>query len=131
LPSERLLRRLGDILDNIGRIERVTSGLDFRAFTENEQAIFAVLHALLIISEAARRLGNQAEKAAADQPWQAIRALGNVLRHQYDDVDPAAIWRIGRDGLPSLKQAIERALARFRSADRPREAAGILIPARW
>ncbi|HJU16975.1 MAG TPA: HepT-like ribonuclease domain-containing protein [Stellaceae bacterium] len=100
-------------------MERFTSGLDFRAFTDNEQAVFAVLHALLIISEAARRLGSEAEGAAPDQPWQAIRALGNVLRHQYDDVDPVAIWRIVRDDLPSLKRAVELVLFRLRSAKAP------------
>jgi uncharacterized protein with HEPN domain len=41
---------------------------------------------LLIISESARRLGTEAEALAPGPPWRAIRDLGNVLRHAYDDV---------------------------------------------
>jgi uncharacterized protein with HEPN domain len=77
---------------------------------EEEQIFFAVLHALLIISESARRLGTEVEALAPGPPWRAIRDLGNVLRHAYDGVDPAVIRRIVRDDLGILKQAIERAL---------------------
>lgn len=71
-----------------------------------------MFHALLIISEAARKLGGDAEAIAPDQPWPAIRALGNVLRHQYDEVSPVAIWAIVQDDLPGLKRSIEAALGR-------------------
>jgi uncharacterized protein with HEPN domain len=91
LPSERRVRRFEEILDNIIRIERFTAGLEFEAFCRNEETFYAVLHALLIISEAARRLQGDAEALAPEQPWQAIRSLGNVLRHAYDGVDPNAI----------------------------------------
>jgi uncharacterized protein with HEPN domain len=119
LPSERRAGRFQDILDNIARIERFTAGLDFEAFCRNEQAFYAVLHALLIISEAARRLQGDAEELAPEQPWQAIRSLGNVLRHAYDGVDPNAIWRIVRDDLRSLKQSVERALGDFKGDGEP------------
>jgi uncharacterized protein with HEPN domain len=111
LPSEKRLQQFEDILDNIERIERFTAGLDADGLAQNEQAFYAVLHALLIISEAARRLGSEAERLAPDQPWQSIRALGNVLRHAYDGVDPTVIWKIVDDDLDGLKRAMEQALA--------------------
>lgn len=98
------------MLENVARIERFTAGFDEATFAADEKAMFAVFHALLIISEAARRLGSEAETLAPEQPWQAIRAFGNVLRHQYDEVDPGATWRIVRDDLPSLKRSIQRVL---------------------
>ena len=115
MPSDKLIRRFEDILDNIARVERFTAGLDYEAFVRDEQALFAVLHALLIISEAARKLASDAEKLVPDQPWRAIRSLGNVLRHSYDDVEPEPIWRILRDELPGLKQGVEQALAHLRT----------------
>ena len=111
MPSEKRLQQFEDILDNIERIERFTAGLDADGLAQNEQAFYAVLHALLIISEAARRLGSEAERLAPDQPWQSIRALGNVLRHAYDGVDPTVIWKIVDDDLDGLKRAMEQALA--------------------
>jgi uncharacterized protein with HEPN domain len=46
------------------------------------------------------------------------------LRHEYDDVDPAVIWRIIRGGeLESLKNAILNIVAQLRRSqdNRPRE----------
>jgi uncharacterized protein with HEPN domain len=114
LPSEKPLQRLQDILDNADRIERFTAGLDFEAFQANEQAVFASLHALLILSEAARKLGDQADTLVPGQPWAGIRSIGNVLRHEYDGVDPELVWRVIRSGdLAALKRAVGEALARL------------------
>ena len=115
MPSENQLRRFEDILENTDRIQRFSAGLSKETLAANEQAFFAILHALLIISEAARKLGAEAEALVADQPWQAIRSFGNVLRHAYDDVDPGVIWRIVHDDLPSLRKAVEAAVAKIRS----------------
>lgn len=110
MSSEKRTRWFEDILENIARVERFTAGVDPAKLAENEQAFFAVLHALLIISESARRLGAEAETEAPGPPWRAIRDLGNVLRHAYDGVDPAVICGIVGNDLASLKQAVERAL---------------------
>jgi uncharacterized protein with HEPN domain len=114
LPSDRPIRWFEDILDNIERTERFTAGLSKDAFLADERITFAVLHALLIISEAARRLGADAERLAPGQPWRAIRALGNVLRHEYGGVDRAEIWRIVTDDLEPLKRAVQQALRAMR-----------------
>ncbi len=85
--------------------------MDAAAFAANEQSLYASLHALLIISEAARKLGDEASEIVPGQPWADIRSIGNVLRHEYDGVDPAVVWRIIRGGdLVALKQAVTEAL---------------------
>jgi uncharacterized protein with HEPN domain len=117
LPSNRQTRRFEDILENIARIERFTAGLDFAAFSSNEQVLYAVFHALLIISEAARKLQGDAERMIPSQPWPAIRAIGNVLRHQYDDVNPGAIWDVVQKDLPNLRRSVERALSDLRPGE--------------
>jgi uncharacterized protein with HEPN domain len=117
VPSDKPLHRLEDILDNILRIERFTAGMDAASFAANEQAHYASLHALLIISEAARKLGDDAHALVPGQPWAAIQSVGNVLRHEYDGVDPAVIWRIVDGGdLASLKQAVAQPVTRLREA---------------
>ena len=83
LPSEKPLRRLEDILENIALIERFTAGMTFGGFAANDQAVYASLHALLIVSEAARKLGVMAETLVPSQPWPQIRGIGNVLRHEF------------------------------------------------
>ena len=89
-------------------IEQFTSGMDFDAFRSNPMAVSAVERKLQIISEAATRLGSEAEKQAPDQPWRDIRGMGNQLRHAYERVDLETIWNSVTDDLPPLKAAMLR-----------------------
>jgi len=65
-------------------IEQFTSGMDFEAFRSNPMAVAAVERKLQVISEAAIRLGMEAERLCPDQPWRDIRGIGNQLRHAYE-----------------------------------------------
>lgn len=105
LPSEHPARRFTDIIDNVERIEQFTAGMDLTAFIAQGTVVYAVQYALLIISEAARKLGPHAERLAPDQPWAGIRSIGNALRHQYDDVDPEVIRAIVQRDLATRKAA--------------------------
>ena len=117
MPSERPARRFADIIDNIERIEHFTAGMDLAAFVAQEAVVYAVQYALLIVSEAARRLGSHAERLAPGQPWADIRSIGNVLRHQYDDVDPEVIWWIVQRDPATLKAAAQQALLALSAGD--------------
>ncbi len=91
-------------------IEQFTAGMDFDAFRSNPMAVAAVERKLQIISEAATRLGMEAERQVPDQPWRDIRGMGNQLRHAYERVDLETIWNSVTDDLPPLKAAVVRVL---------------------
>jgi uncharacterized protein with HEPN domain len=78
VPSEKPLRRLEEIPENIAHIEQFTAGMEFDGFAANSQAVYASLYALLIISEAARKLGAEAETLVPSQPWPEIRGIGSA-----------------------------------------------------
>ena len=109
MPFRDPRKSLRDILDNIERIERFTGGMDYAVFCNNEATIFAVQYALLAITEAAHRLGDEAETVCPGQPWRDIRGLGNRLRHGYDAIDLDLIWATVKSGLPFLKSDVEKA----------------------
>ena len=94
MPSKDPIQRFEDILENISRIEEFTAGLDLEAFGHNAQTFYAVKHALLIISEGAKKLDPTAEELCPALPWPSVRGIGNLLRHEYDRVDIARIWRV-------------------------------------
>lgn len=110
MPSSDPVQRFSDIIENIGRIERFTAGLELEVFAANEQTVLAVKYALLIISEAAAKLGDAASDFCPDIPWREIRALGNRLRHDYDSIDLVRIWLLIDRDLPPLKTACRNAL---------------------
>jgi uncharacterized protein with HEPN domain len=110
VPSNDPAQRFTDILDSIDHVEEFTRGLNAKTFTANDQVIFAVKYALVIISEATAKLGDVAADLRPDIPWREIRGLGNRLRHEYDIVDLARIWLLIERDLPPLKAACQDAL---------------------
>jgi uncharacterized protein with HEPN domain len=71
---------------------------------------------LEIISEASRSLSDADKARFPEIPWRRIADIGNVLRHNYDDVAPALVWGVVSDGLARLK-AVARTL--YAEAKRP------------
>jgi uncharacterized protein with HEPN domain len=68
-------------LEAIATINQFTSGMDFEAFRANAIVVAAVERKLQIISEAAIRLADEAERVCPGLPWRDVRGLGNQLRH--------------------------------------------------
>jgi uncharacterized protein with HEPN domain len=123
LPSKKPAHRLRDILDNIAWIEEDTRDLSEGRFLADRRTQDAVLYRLLRICEAATKLTGQADTLVPDQPWDRIRAMGNLLRHGYDQIDLHVIWRIVRHELAPLRDACEDALRRLPERCRPADPA--------
>jgi uncharacterized protein with HEPN domain len=112
VPSRNPIQRLEDILENIALIEEFTAGMDARAFAQDRKTSNAVERCLERISEPARKLGDAAEALSPEVPWPQLRAVGNLLRHDYDTVDSARVWLMVEVDLGPLKIAVQAALAR-------------------
>ena len=110
MPFREPSLSLGDIAGAIRAIEEFTAGMDLESFRSDPRTVAAVERKLQIISEAAIRLGDQAEELCPGLPWPNIRGIGNWLRHQYDRVDVETVWNTLRGDLPLLKTAVRRAL---------------------
>jgi uncharacterized protein with HEPN domain len=84
LPFRDTDGSLRDIVDAIGMIEQFTGGMDFDAFREDPKTVAAVERKLLVISEAATRLGNEAETLcpgpAWRDPWDWTLAAASIRR---------------------------------------------------
>jgi len=84
LPSSQPEARFRDIAQSIalikGYIEQ--AGGVRQAIMDNNLTKDAIERRLLIVSEAAIKLGDLAEDMEPDQDWSGVRGLGNILRHQ-------------------------------------------------
>jgi uncharacterized protein with HEPN domain len=110
VPSSDPVQRFSDIIENIEAIERDTASMDLRGFALADQTIRAVKYSLLVISEAAVKLGDLAADLCPAIPWRDIRGLGNRLRHDYGGIDVVRIWLLVERDLPPLKAACRDAL---------------------
>jgi uncharacterized protein with HEPN domain len=117
VPFRDLRSALTDIGAAIDAIYRFIEGMDCEAYQADERTQAAVERKLLVISEAAIRLGNEAETICPDLPWRDIRGMGNWLRHQYDAIELETIWNTIQDDLPLLRTAIGNAIAALPEAN--------------
>ena len=113
MPSSDPIQRFSDIIENIQAIERFTAGMDLQSFALADQTIRAVKYSLLVVSEAAVKLGDLAADFCPSIPWREIRGLGNRLRHDYGNIDVVRIWLLIERDLPPLKAACSDALRRL------------------
>ncbi len=113
MPSDIPEQRLADIVADCERIARYTRGRTFDDFLADEMARDAVERCLLRISEAACKLGTYLDALYPETPWRQVRGIGNILRHQYDVVDPGSLWASIEEQLPDVCESARREKARL------------------
>lgn len=111
MSTDREALRLRDIVENVQRIESYIEGLDFVTFCADQKTIDAVERCLHRITEAVVKIGpGRMAQISPRTPVDAVRGLGNLLRHDYDGVDLGTIWRTVTGSLPELRRDSEKAL---------------------
>jgi len=108
---------LRDIIDFIDRIEAWAPSTTHDAASEDEKTLYAVLHALQHIGEAIARLPHDVTDLAPGVPWTKIRAMRNLIVHDYAGVDSDIVWKTVRERLPELRAAVTTMLQRFPKPD--------------
>jgi len=104
-PRESLLY-LRHMLENIERIRGWTDGLAMENYRRDVMLRDAVERCLERISEASRRLPADLKASQPQIPWRKVADIGNVLRHEYQDVADSEVWRIVVDDLRPLEKAV-------------------------
>jgi uncharacterized protein with HEPN domain len=113
MPSKRAQQALHDIRDNILLAQEFAAGMTADAFKADRRTFYAVARCLEIVSEASRRLTPSIRERHSTLPWRAIMGLGNVYRHDYDNVAEDYVWRTVQHSLAPLLAAIEDEIARL------------------
>lgn len=98
-----------DVLIAAQRAVEFASGMTRDQFASDLKTQSAILHQLLVLGEAAKRLSDTFRDAhSRDAPWRAIAGMRDRLIHGYDDVDLGEVWRTIENDLPALIAALER-----------------------
>ena len=110
MPFRSAQSALLDIRDNIVLAREFVAGLSLAEFKASRLRFYAVTRALEIVSEAARRLPDDVRGRHPALPWRAIMGVGNVYRHDYDNVAEEFVWRTVQHSLEPLLEAIRAEL---------------------
>jgi len=79
-------------------------------FVEDKKTQSAVIHQLLIIGEAVKRLSEGFRTDHPEVPWSLIARTRDILVHHYEGIDLEQVWRIAVNDLPSLLESIANLL---------------------
>ncbi len=82
-------------------------GLDRDAFSKDLKTQSAVLHQLLLLGEAVKRLSEEFRAGHPEIPWRAIAGMRDRLIHEYDEVDLDEVWRTLTSDVPRLTTQVE------------------------
>jgi len=105
VPRSPLLR-IHDMMESIRGIERAVRGKTPSSYAKSWVTRSAVERGVEIISEASRHLPKDLKTQHKGVRWQDIAGIGNILRHEYQRVEPDIIWRAVKDYFPGLKAAL-------------------------
>ena len=100
--------RLDDILEAIERIRTYTEGMDLAEFSNDTRTIDAVVRNVTVIGEAARHIPDEVHARDATIPWADMRAMRNVVVHEYFGVSLPILWETVQRDLPPLVESLRR-----------------------
>ena len=98
--------RLNHILDCIAWITEDSRGLSVERLAGDRRLRQVIERNLEIISEASRRIPDDMKARHPEIPWREIAGIGNVLRHNYEEIAPKVLVDLIDHDLPPLKAAI-------------------------
>ncbi len=88
MSRRSILARLEDILTSIAAVKGAVQPHDFERLKSDRFFRFGIERAVEIISEASRHIPDELKRRHAEIPWPNIKAIGNIIRHEYENVDP-------------------------------------------
>ena len=106
MPSRSWQFRIDDIIEAINKIQQYTRGYDFDSWCKDAKTIDAVIRNIEIIGEASSRLPEEVQKQFEDIPWSTMKAIRNIVVHEYFGVDLEIIWKTVKEDLPDLKKLL-------------------------
>ncbi len=95
-----------DVLRAARLILEFTRDMDRPAFFDDIKTQSAVLHQLLVLGEAVKRLSGEFRTAHPEIPWGLIAGMRDRLIHAYDAVDLEEVWRTIVHDVPRVQSFV-------------------------
>jgi|SRR5712671_1706883 len=91
-----------DIAHAAQLVVKFVGGVEQTAFETDEMRQSAVLHQILVIGEAVKRLSPEVRSGNPEIPWASMAGMRDRLIHAYDTVDLEEVWKTATADIPDL-----------------------------
>ena len=103
-------RDLGTVLDIVlacRDIREFVTGLSETEFRADKKTRSAVIHQIMVLGEAVKRLSREFRGDHDEIPWTSIAGMRDSLIHGYDEVDFEKVWQVATGEVPDLLARLE------------------------
>lgn len=119
----RAPRSVDDYLEDIrgaaSKAMEFVAGISYEGFCQDEKTSFAVVRALEIIGEAAKRIPQDVRDQYLEVPWRSMAGIRDKLIHDYVSVNLEVVWKTIHEDLPPLMAQLDK-IIEGRSTDSER-----------
>jgi uncharacterized protein with HEPN domain len=109
--KRQVLDHLEDMLENAVAAGDFVGTMSIETFAADRKTLYAVLRALEVIGEAAKRVPPEVRARHPTIDWRGMAGLRDIIAHQYDRIDYRVPFEVVTVELPAvighLRQAIE------------------------
>ena len=96
-----------DIATAARLVSKFTEGMDRGDFLDDIKTQSSVLHQLMVLGEAVKRLSDDFRARHPEIPWALMAGMRDKLIHGYDIVDLEEVWQTANRDVPDLLQWLE------------------------
>ena len=93
---------LTDIVEAATKAVGFVRGMTFEQFESDDRTLFAVVRALEIVGEAAKRVPESVRARHSTVPWSSMAGMRDKLIHDYFGVNQVVVWKTVTEDLPPI-----------------------------
>ncbi|HEU4342077.1 MAG TPA: DUF86 domain-containing protein [Candidatus Binatia bacterium] len=101
---------LKDILEACQKAVQFIEGMSYETFANDDKTQYAVVRALTVIGEAAKKIPKLVQNRFPNVPWKLMAGMRDIVVHEYFRVDLKRVFETVRRDLPPLTTAISSML---------------------
>jgi uncharacterized protein with HEPN domain len=108
--KDEFLDYIEDILDAMNKAEILLKEATFDQFASDFRIHYAVVRALEIVAEAAKRLPASLRDQYPKIPWRGMAGMRDRMIHGYDVVDLEIVWNTVKEVIPDIRPMLVQIL---------------------